>query len=161
MVLFPGFLEPGDAHSCSFFIFLCIFYIGVPLGPLQGQGSHWGSQGMGFPLGRSWSGPRGPLALWDPPRNPGPLGPPCLGFPLGRSWVWFRFHKETAGSGSNRFGSDRFPVNRSPVSGSGLGSRVSCNDPWTPWHSNDSMETIGLNPESLGVKSLDFIEHGA
>ena len=53
--------------------------LGFPLGLLLGQGSHWGSQGMGFPLGRSRSGPRGPLALgtpqgilalWDPPRPP-------------------------------------------------------------------------------------------
>ena len=77
--LIPRFLGAG---RCSFMPGLCLGShwgsqgLGFPLGLLLGQGSHWGSQGMGFPLGRSRSGPRGPLALWDPPKDPGPLGPP-------------------------------------------------------------------------------------
>ena len=64
--------------------------VGVPIGPLLGQGFPWGP-----PLVRaSWA-----LGLWDPPRLLGPWDPPRLlglwdppwplglGFPSGGLWV--------------------------------------------------------------------------
>ena len=70
------------AGRCSFMPILCL-------------GSHWAAPGSGFPLGIPGYGvpigvapgygvpigpllvrASGPLGPWDPPRDPGPLGPP-------------------------------------------------------------------------------------
>ena len=131
-VLLAGFLEPGDVHSCPFFVWGSI-------GPLLVRASG----ALGTPKG-SW--PFG-TPLGHPPRPPG------LGFPLGRSWVCVvRFHDGNPGSGSNRFGSDRFPVNRSPVSGSGLGSRASC--PFQEHHDFKILARKTFEPPSGEVRRL-------
>ena len=77
--LIPRFFGAG---RCSFMPILCL-------------GSHWAAPGSGFPLGIPGYGvpigvapgygvpigpllvrASGPLGPWDPPRDPGPLGPP-------------------------------------------------------------------------------------
>ena len=82
------------------FAFICLFgrFFGAgrcSFMPILWLGSHWAAPGSGFPLGIPGYGvpigvapgygvPIGPLLVrasgppgpWDPPRDPGPLGPP-------------------------------------------------------------------------------------
>ena len=65
------------------------------MGLLLGQGSHWGSQGLGFPLG--WLQVKGPIGV-APGQGlggPWPLGPPKASWPFGTPkatplglWAW-------------------------------------------------------------------------
>ena len=90
MVLFSGFLEPGNVVSCPVGVSGCGVPIGESLG--QGLGAPLRVLGLGFPLGGlwvwvpiGWSLGKG---LGGPPRPPGPRGPPRpqgLGFPSGVS----------------------------------------------------------------------------
>ena len=67
------------AGRCSFmpilYLFMYFLY-GGPIGVAPGTGVPLGIPGYGVPIGPLLVRASGPLGPWDPPRDPGPLGPP-------------------------------------------------------------------------------------
>ena len=64
-------------HARSLFgVPLGIPGFGVPIGVAPGTGVPLGIPGYGVPIGPLLVRASGPLGPWDPPRDPGPLGPP-------------------------------------------------------------------------------------